>query len=92
MIFVPMGRLKGERDVIARVRIRREHIDAMRVALEHSLTWAERIMGEFYLKGWRHAPLRILLKYFVRVVRWKAARVLKSLENFTERDLVIPKL
>jgi radical SAM superfamily enzyme YgiQ (UPF0313 family) len=92
MIFVPMGRLKGERDVIARVRIRREHVDAMRVALEHSLTWAERIMGEFYLKGWRHAPLRILLKYFVRVVRWKAARVLKSLENFTERELVIPKL
>jgi len=92
MIFVPMGRLKGEREVIARVKIRREHVDAMKVALEHSLTWAERIMREFYLKGWEQAPVRLLLKYFVRMVRWRVAKVLKSLENFTEKELVIPKL
>ncbi len=92
MFFVPMGRLKGEREVIARVRLRREHLDAMRVALEHSLIWAERIMKEFYLKDWEQAPVRLLLKYFIKAVRRKAMKVLKGLENFTEKELVIPKL
>jgi len=92
MIFVPMGRLRGEREVIARVKLRREHLEAMRVALEHSLTWAERIMDEFYLKDWRQTPVRLLLKYFVGMVRRRAMRTLEGLENFTERELVIPRL
>ncbi|MCS7098934.1 MAG: B12-binding domain-containing radical SAM protein, partial [Sulfolobales archaeon] len=92
MIFVPLGRLRGERDIIAKVRLTREHVEAMKIALDHSLIWGERIMREFYLKGREALILRLLLKYFMKIVRWKASSVYRKLESFTEKELVIPKL
>ncbi len=90
MIFVPMGRLRGQRDVIARVRITREHVEAMKVALDHSLMWAERIMAEFYLRD--RAALRLLLRYFMAMIRWKANDVYRKLGDFAEKELVIPRI
>ncbi len=90
MIFVPMGKLRGQRDVIARVRITREHVEAMKAALDHSLIWAERIMNEFYLRD--KTVLRLLLKYFMAMVRWRASSVYRELENFVEKELVIPRV
>lgn len=90
MIFVPMGKLRGYRDVIAKVKITREHVEAMKIALDHSLMWAERIMSEFYLKDSK--VLRFLLKYFMNAVRWKANRVYRDLEGFIEKELLIPKV
>ncbi|MEM1650220.1 MAG: radical SAM protein [Sulfolobales archaeon] len=90
MIFVPMGKMRGARNVIASVKITREHVEAMKVALDHSLIWAERIMNEFYLKD--SLVLRALLKYFMKIVQWKANGVYRNLEGFVDRELVIPKL
>lgn len=90
MIFVPMGRLRGARDIIATVRITREHVEAMKVALDHSLIWAERMMNEFYLR--EHPVLKLLLRYFMSLVRWKAGKIYSQLDDFVERELVIPKI
>ncbi|MEM1930729.1 MAG: radical SAM protein [Sulfolobales archaeon] len=90
MIFVPMGKMRGARDVIASVKITREHVEAMKVALDHTLIWAERIMSEFYLRD--SFVLRALLKYFIKFVRWRANSIYRSLGDFVERELVIPKL
>ncbi|MEM1910874.1 MAG: radical SAM protein, partial [Sulfolobales archaeon] len=90
MIFVPMGKMRGARNIIASVKITREHVEAMKVALDHSLIWAERIMNEFYLKD--SLVLRVLLKYFMKIVQWKANGVYRNLEGFVDRELVIPKL
>lgn len=90
MIFVPMGRLRGARDVITTVRITREHVEAMKAALNHTLMWAEKIMDEFYLKD--RVILRFLLKYFMSLVRWRVGKVYRDLEGFVEKELIIPKI
>ncbi|MCX8184324.1 MAG: radical SAM protein [Sulfolobales archaeon] len=92
MIFVPLGRLKGARDVVAKVRITREHVEAMKAALDHSLIWSERIINEFYLKEREALALRLFLKYFMKIVRWKANSLYRSLEDFVEKEFVIAKL
>lgn len=44
----------------------------MRRCLWHSVKWAEEIIEKFYLKGWHKFPLKLMLKLFLRYVRWKA--------------------
>ena len=89
MLFVPMGALKGSKAGIMKVKLVREHIDAMKVALYHSLKWAEDIMKNFYMKGPRYIIVRGLLKLFLTLVKWKVARLEKFLATFTEKELSI---
>lgn len=79
MFFVPMGAFKTH-DWFTRVNVRDEHIELMKRCLYHSLHWAGDIVDKFYLKGLAHAPLRWLIKLFLRYVKWKAKKVEKKLE------------
>ncbi|MEM3952576.1 MAG: radical SAM protein, partial [Nitrososphaerota archaeon] len=78
MFFVPMGLLK-DKDWFTSVKVKDEHIEVMRKCLWHSVYWAEDIINRFYLKKSSTAPLRILLKLFLRYVRWKGRSVEKKL-------------
>ncbi len=91
MFFVPMGSLKGDKRIIARVRVTPEHLEAFRVAIRHSAYWAKDIMAKFYLKGPKHALTRFLLARFVNLVESKAMKVLSSLEHFEGRELTIER-
>jgi len=74
MFFVPMGVLK-DKDWFTTFKVSDEHIEVMRKCLWHSVRWAEEILEKFYLKGWSTTPLRLMLKLFLRYVRWKARSV-----------------
>jgi len=74
MFFVPMGVLK-DKDWFTTFKVSDEHIEVMRRCLWHSVRWAEEIIEKFYLKGWSKIPLKLMLKLFLRYVRWKARSV-----------------
>ncbi|MCS7126638.1 MAG: B12-binding domain-containing radical SAM protein [Aigarchaeota archaeon] len=78
MFFVPMGLLKNK-DWFTEVKVKDEHIEVMRRCLWHSIRWAEDIINRFYLKNPSQAPLRFLIKVFLRYVKWKGKSVEKSL-------------
>jgi len=70
MFFVPMGVLK-DKDWFTTFKVSDEHIEVMRRCLWHSVKWGEEIMNRFYLKGPRKLPVKLMLKLFLRYVRWK---------------------
>lgn len=78
MFFVPMGALKDKAWFSKRM-LRREHIEALEAALEHSVYWASRILPE-YLWHPKYLPVRALLKAFIKAVEVKAAAVRKRIE------------
>ncbi|MEM4594007.1 MAG: radical SAM protein, partial [Zestosphaera sp.] len=82
MFFVPMGALK-DRDWFRKNAIRREHIDVMLKTLHHSIYWAEDIMNKFYIKESKYLPVRILLKAFIRYVKYKVNKLRPLLEELT---------
>lgn len=89
MFFVPMGGLKGEKDVIAKVRVTKEHVEALKAALFHTTYWAKDIMEKFYMRDLRYAPIRGLLNYFVDRVVKKATSILERMKDFKYKDLTI---
>lgn len=91
MFFVPMGGLKGEKKVIARVRVTREHVDALMASLRHTSYWAKDIMERFYMKEKVYTPIRKLLEYFVDQVVKKAEGVVEGLKEFKYKELTIER-
>ncbi|RLG77670.1 MAG: radical SAM protein [Thermoprotei archaeon] len=88
MLFVPMGVLKGSRAGVARMKLLREHAEAMRVAFWHTVKWAHDIMSRFYLRGTKHVLTRTLLSLFVRLAMKKMREIeRKILPQFEEREL-----
>ncbi len=79
MFFVPMGAFKTH-DWFTRVKIRDEHIEVMKKCLYHALHWANDIVSKFYLRGIAYAPLRWLIKLFLKYVKWKTKKIEKKLE------------
>jgi hypothetical protein len=78
MFFVPMGVLKNK-DWFTDVKITEEHIEVMRRCLWHSVYWAEDIINKFYLNKPAAAPLRFMLKTFLKYVKWKGKTVERKL-------------
>ena len=70
MFFVPMGALK-DKDWFTTFKVSDEHIEVMRRCLWHSVKWGEEIMNKFYLRGPGKFPVKLMLKLFLRYVRWK---------------------
>ncbi|MEM3897895.1 MAG: hypothetical protein QXO04_04720, partial [Nitrososphaerota archaeon] len=79
MFFVPMGILKNK-DWFTDVKVTDEHIEVMRRCLWHSIYWAEKIIGEFYLKNPRYFPLKWMLQLFLKYVTFKGKLVERKLE------------
>lgn len=78
MFFVPMGVLKNK-DWFTDVKITDEHIGVMRRCLWHSIYWAEDIINRFYLNKPTTAPLKFLLKTFIKYAKWKGKIIEKKL-------------
>ena len=75
MFFVPLGRLAGERGFVKKM-ISEEHVEAMRVALRHTLYWANRMLPE-YMAGPRSVAARLLLRAFLKAVEFKVRQAEK---------------
>lgn len=83
MFFVPMGTLK--RNVwFLREHLTREHVDAMLKMYEHSIYWAEDIIN-IYMSSAVHAPLKLLIKYFLRYVRRNVSKYRGKLEELLKK-------
>jgi len=92
MLFVPMGALKGSREIIAKVRITREHIEAYKVAVRHTVYWARDIMEKFYLNKPMYLPLKKLLDYYVSRVQKKVDEIVEELgSKFTYKELALKR-
>ncbi|RLG88281.1 MAG: radical SAM protein, partial [Thermoprotei archaeon] len=91
MFFVPMGGLKGRRDVIAKVKVTKEHVEALKAALYHTVFWAKDIMEKFYIRERRYFIVRALLNYFVGRVLNKAEDVIAKLKDFQYKELIIER-
>jgi radical SAM superfamily enzyme YgiQ (UPF0313 family) len=77
MLFVPMGILKSEEGGVVGMKIMQEHAEAMRKAFWHTVTWAEDIVYNFYMKGLRYEPLKFIIKIFL----WYAKKKMSELEK-----------
>ena len=80
MFFVPMGTFK-HKDWFRRKHIKREHVDVLLKTLYHSTYWAEEIMSKFYLKGLSMFPVKLLLKLFIRYVKYRVEKLKPQLEE-----------
>ncbi|OYT46944.1 MAG: radical SAM protein [Desulfurococcales archaeon ex4484_42] len=89
MFFVPMGALKASKDSVTKVKVTREHVEAMKTALNHTLYWADDIMKRYYMKGPKYFLARTLLKTFIFFVKMASKRAQKQIENFTEKELCV---
>jgi radical SAM superfamily enzyme YgiQ (UPF0313 family) len=78
MFFVPMGVLKNK-DWFTDVKVTNEHIEVMRRCLWHSIYWAEDIINKFYLNKPAAMPLRVLIKAFLKYVKWKGKTIERKL-------------
>jgi len=78
MFFVPMGLLKNK-DWFTDIKITDEHVEVMRRCLWHSVHWAEDIINKFYLNKPTTAPLRFMLKTFLKYVKWKSRMIERKL-------------
>jgi len=78
MFFVPMGILKNE-SWFTDVKITSEHVEVMRRCLWHSIYWAEEIINKFYLNKPTSAPLKILLRTFIKYAEWKGKTIERKL-------------
>ena len=77
MFFVPMGALKNM-EGFKRTQIKHYHIEAMVVSAKHSIRWAKWIINRGYLNKPQHAPLRMLLSYFIRYAERKIEEFIRS--------------
>ena len=92
MLFVPMGVLKGSKEIIAKVRITKEHVEAYKVAVRHSIYWAKDIMEKFYMRNSVYSPLRRLLNYYVNRVQKRVDEVLEELgDKFAYKELTLKR-
>ncbi|MGC8566221.1 MAG: B12-binding domain-containing radical SAM protein [Caldisphaera sp.] len=85
MFFVPMGVLKN-RDWFKKNLLRREHIELLKVTLNHSAYWAKDIVSKFYIKGFQYGPVRFLLNYLVDYIQKKANAAAKEVERYWEEN------
>ena len=92
MIFVPLGALKAKSAGIKGLKLTRSHIEVMKKALWHSVYWSDRILKEFYLKGPKYMPLRLMLKAFISFIKWKVGQIEKEISNLEEVTLAITDL
>ncbi|ACL10874.1 Fe-S oxidoreductase [Desulfurococcus amylolyticus 1221n] len=84
MFFVPMGALKHNAWFL-RDHLKHEHIDALLAMYNHTIYWAEDIMNKFYFSEPYHAPLKLLLKYFMGYVRKQVNRYAGRLEEIIKK-------
>lgn len=84
MFFVPMGVLK-HRDWFRKKQIKPEHVDILIKTLNHSMYWAEEMIGKFYLKGITKLPVRLLLKLFIMYIKHKVEKLKPQLEELLRR-------
>ena len=85
MIFVPMGVLKRDRESgIQGLRLTKAHIEALWVAFEHSVYWAEDIVSKYYIRGGKSLILRSLLRFFLNMARRKGYSLKKRLSKYEE--------
>jgi len=90
MLFVPMGVLKSEEGGIVKMKLTPEHAEAMRKAFWHTVSWAEDIITNFYMKGFRYEPVKLLLKAFLWFAKRKMQEIEKEvLPEFTSKELSI---
>jgi radical SAM superfamily enzyme YgiQ (UPF0313 family) len=90
MLFVPMGALKSEEGGVIGMKITQEHAEAMRKAFWHTVTWAEDIIHNFYMKGLKYEPLKLIIKAFL----WFAKKKMRNLElnllpQFSGKELAL---
>ncbi len=83
MFFVPLGKLVGRKG-FAKEMLREEHVEALRVALRHTLYWANRLLPE-YLNGKSSPALRMLLRLLLKALELKARRAEKTVEHMLRR-------
>jgi len=90
MIFVPMGVLKRDKESgIQGLKLTRAHIEALWVAFEHSVYWAEDIVSKYYIRGNKSFILRSLLRFFLNMARRKGYSLKKQLGKYEEVILSI---
>ncbi|MDK6028012.1 radical SAM protein [Ignisphaera sp. 4213-co] len=88
MLFVPMGVLKSEEGGVTGMKIIHEHAEAMRVAFWHTIHWAEDIITNFYMRGFKYEPLKLIIKAFLWFAKRKMIEIEKNvLPRFTEKEL-----
>lgn len=75
MFFVPLGALRGEKNTIGSKDVLSwEHIEALRVALHHSLYWAEKILPE-YMKSKNSTLYKLFLKILIEYIKTRSRLV-----------------
>jgi hypothetical protein len=72
------------------MKITQEHAEAMRKAFWHTVTWAEDIIHNFYMKGLKYEPLKLIIKAFL----WFAKKKMRDLElnllpQFSGKELAL---
>mgnify|MGYP000026368872 CR=1 FL=1 len=80
MFFVPMGAMKNL-DWFRRKNVKQEHIEVLLKTFYHTLHWAEEIMDKYYLRGARMVPLRIMLKFFMKYVKYRVEKFKPLIEE-----------
>ncbi len=92
MLFVPMGIIKSEKSGVVGMHLTPEHAEALRVAFWHTVRWAEDIITNFYMRGLRYEPVKMLLKIFLWFAKMKMRNMERSLlPRFMGKDLSIYK-
>jgi len=90
MIFVPMGALKRDKESgIQGLKLTRTHIEALWVAFEHSIYWAEDIISRYYIRGSKNFLLRALIRFFLKMAGRKGYSLKKHLSKYEEIILSI---
>lgn len=84
MFFVPMGVLKNNNKWFLRDQLKPEHIEAMKKMYEHTIYWAEDIM-KVYMDSPLYLPVKALLKYFLRYVKYKVNKYMVKLEEIVKK-------
>lgn len=74
MFFVPLGRLKEERQ-FSREALQDLHVEILRRCFWHSAKWSEDIIERFYFREKRYAPVKLILKAFIRVLKWRVSSI-----------------
>jgi radical SAM superfamily enzyme YgiQ (UPF0313 family) len=85
MFFVPMGVLK-EKDWFRKNFLKKEHIDLLKVTLDHSAYWAKDIVSRFYIKGFKYGPVRFLLNYITDYIKKRATIAAEMVEKSWEEN------
>lgn len=81
MFFVPMGTLKDRENGIKGMRFAKGHVEAAKLAFNHTLRWSKDIIKGHYLKGPRLALSRLLIYLFIKFAEQKKEEVEKYLRS-----------